>query len=118
MKNNIFINIIYTISSFLPLINLLLLYTFFLRATFKLGHLPIPSIDDPKDLNMDIHHISIYLVYLLNFLNIFFWFLLSGFFTKQPKKINKNAMIFFTGIIISLIQLFIDPFKIVYWFLD
>ncbi len=109
---------IYIISSCLPLIGLIMLYAYFIRATLKLGHFPTPGFNDPKDLNMDIHYISISFIYLINYLNIPLWFILSEITLRKKRKIYKNFIILLTGIILNFMQMFIDPLNIVKWFLD
>ncbi len=85
----------FTISSFLPAIWISLLYFFWTTAGWSLGHMPWPSHDDPKGIN----------------------FFLSDFLYRTV-GIGIFAMILAVSYLLVLIQILIDPFEIMYWYLD
>ena len=110
------------VCSCLPIFELILLYSFALRAWIKLGHFPIPSMDDPKQLGMDLHYEFIWYSFpfiayfsIIPFVCIL---LLIRKISHNKFLMKKCLLLFIVGFLLIWIQIFIDPFKIGYWYLD
>lgn len=97
---------------------LILLYSFTISAWISLGHFPIPSIDDPKYLNLDLLYCSVWYVFPIVMINIPIWIVFLIILIISNKANTNFIVTFMVGSIIILVQVFLDPFNIIYWYLD
>lgn len=102
----------------IPLIWITILYLFTLVCWLRLGHFPVPSLDDPK-------YIGFSLVYFFALAGMFMiipvvaiWVLLLPISVKQKLLTKKFLIVMVVGSTASLLQLFLDPFDLIYWLLD
>ena len=113
---------IYIYCTYHPFVWVVLFITFAIRATIKLGHLPVPSLDDPKDLGFEIHFVLVWLL-LVGFLYFvaIFWIVMT-IIAKLKKRTDfylvRNTIIFSIGVIMMFCLLYIDPYHLVTWFAD
>jgi hypothetical protein len=83
-----------------------------------LGHFPIPSVDDPKSLGLNsFYEIVMYGGYVC-LVNIPVWIGLFVTSIKRRRVAKAGLMIFVAGITLIVLQIFVDPFDIVNWYLD
>jgi H+/Cl- antiporter ClcA len=120
MKKGILLNqFVLKTTSFLPLAWLLSLYAFTVLCTMRLGNFPIASLNDPKHIGFGTLYSIVFFGFLVTFYGIFLWamsFLISWFYYKH--KLPKYLLIFLVGLSLMMIQIFIDPYGIIYWYLD
>lgn len=120
LKKGILVNqFIFKVCSVIPVLWLLSLYTFVIACTIELDHFPIPSLDDPKYLGLNLLYSIVFFGMIACFYCIILWgfsYLIARFYYKQVLK--KYTILFFIGFGLLLIQLFIDPYQIMYWYLD
>lgn len=116
------LKIIYIYCTYHPLIWVVLFISFSIRATIKLGHLPVPSFDDPKDLGMGIHFALVWLLFIFSLYFIALFWLVMTIIAKLKKRADfhllRNTIIFFSGVIIMWCLLYFDPYRLITWFAD
>ncbi len=104
--------------TFFPLGWIVTLYLFTFLCWIKLGHFPIPSLNDPKFIGFS----PFYYLSLFGMMTVIFviaaWLLCLPFTIKKKLINRKHVVIMVVGSILSLIQLFFDPFNLIYWLLD
>lgn len=106
--------------SIIPLVWICILYTMYLISAVVLGHFPVPSLNDPKSISLLVSTLHLTVSYGLNVLLLsaavwpFLFFILYKFKMSKPRLVT----LFGFGIGLVLIQIFIDPFNVLYWFLD
>jgi len=106
------------IFSFAPLAWILSLYFFTAWCWIKLGHFPIPSLDDPKSVGPIFFHHFIWILFFMAFYVVGLWLILLPITIKHNILTVTNVTVMCIGVIIAFIQLKFDPFLIIYWFLD
>lgn len=100
------------------LVWLCLLYSFACLCWYKLGHFPIPSVDDPKFIGFYPLYVLVILGGLVAFSSMVFW-LIALPFTLRNKLLNGwNTTLFLTGAFLLLAQLIYDPLHILDWLID
>lgn len=102
-----------------PLLNLLLFYSFVLRATFALERLPQYNNPDPKDLGFDIHYnivmeSSNYLPY--SFIIVCLYGIICWVLKRNILNINSIHFYLFIGFIVWKMALIFSEFF--GWFVD
>ena len=102
----------------IPLVWIAILYLFTLLCWLKLGHFPIPSLNDPKGIGFPILYFLSAVGMIMVVYGIIVWILLLPFTIKQKLLTKKNVIIMVVGSILSHIQLIADPFDLIYWLLD
>jgi hypothetical protein len=113
------INLIcFKVLSILPLFWILYLYSFTLLCSIKLGHFPIPSLNDPKGIGFDVLYEVVWFgFYLMSYGSLLC--ILNLFLSIYHRTISyKFLIIFGIGLSMVLLQLIIDPFEILFWYLD
>lgn len=108
----------FAIISFFPLGWLCLLYLFTLSAWIKLGHFPVPSLNDPKYLGLEPFYIITILGLFVTIYSVFLWLILLPLSIYFKLLTKKHVIIMLIGIVVLFLQLNRDPFLIVYWLLD
>lgn len=109
---------VFTILSFTPLAWILSVYFFTVLCWIKLGHFPIPSLDDPKSVGPLYFHYLTWILFFAAFYSVGLWLILLPNMIKSKLLEIKNVVIMCSGIVIAFIQLKFDPFLIIYWLLD
>ncbi len=109
---------VFTILSIIPLTWILSVYFFTVLCWIKLGHFPIPSLDDPKSVGPLFFHYFIWTLFFAAFNSVGFWLILLPNMIKSKMLEVKNVVIMVVGVILAFIQLKFDPFLIIYWLLD
>jgi len=117
-NTNSWISKLFKISSYIPLVWVCLLYLFAIRAWISLGHFPLPSTDDPKYLGLDFHYNIIWYGNPVFLINVPVWIGLLIITIKLKIFDKTNLIIFIAGIFLIIMQLFIDPFEIMNWYMD
>ncbi len=106
---------------FYPLCWLILFYGFALRAFILLGHCPIPSLNDPKDLGFDFHLFLVVLGEIGLILIILLWVFFNLFLKMHSKKDRFYLfcnLIFILGICLFFTLAKIDPAQLFEWLAD
>jgi hypothetical protein len=104
--------------SWVPSVWLFILYVFTVLCWIELGHFPIPSLNDPKDIGFLPFHVASVVGLFLAFYSIALWLLLLPLSIKFT-LLNKNYIILMSiSSLISMIHFFIDPWNIIVWLLD
>jgi hypothetical protein len=101
-----------------PLTWICILYSFTAFCWLKLGHFPVPSLDDPKDLGFSLLYYLAVIGMIISLPIMLIWIILLPFTVKQKLLSRKTLVIMLTGSIIAMLQLFADPFNLIYWLLD
>ena len=102
----------------IPVIWISLFYLFVLRAFSKLGKMPIYDLPDPKDLGYTLHHVILFFGIPVCLLAILIYPIITFFSRKiQPVKF-KEILLYGIGVLLFIIQVYIDPFKLQIWFTD
>ena len=112
-------HLLFRLTSVLPLGWMLTLYLFTFAGTIQLGHFPVPSLNDPKNLELDVLYHIVFFGFVVTFFGIFLW--IAGFLASVfcfGHSLKRYTMVFIAGLSLMLIQIFIDPFQIIYWYLD
>jgi len=91
---------------------------FFFATRLKLGHFPQPSIDDPKDVGLDVLFIPTALLFWASFYSSFAWFVhhIVEYYFKTVEL--KYVVLFVIGIVLCMCQIAFDPGYALEWFLD
>ena len=97
-----------------------LLYSFTVRCWIKLGHFPIPSVDDPKYRGFGIHYRLIWYSFLVVAYSCLPYLCALFVFKKLVKENNLRTpvLMYCAGCVLIAIQVVLDPFRIIYWYLD
>lgn len=109
--------IIYSISSG-PFVWVVLLYAFALLGRLKLGHFPIPSVDDPKYIGLD----PVYYVVMISLLaaqfGIVLWLFLLPLSIRHRLLNTWNVSLLLSGFSLMVVQIIYDPFALMAWLMD
>lgn len=104
--------------SAMPIIWVGILYLFTALCSLELGHLPVPSLNDPKGFGYE----PLYYLSVIGMLSVvvlvFAWLVLLPLTIQQKFLSKKGVIIMVVGSTIALIQLFADPFNLIDWLLD
>ena len=105
-----------------PLLSLALFYSFVLRAYIALGRWPIPYRPDPKDLNFDLHMLSVDIGLTVPFAVIIPWVIVT-ILSKRKQSFSRNFLIYSTIVYCTsffawFLLLRVDPGSFVMWFFD
>lgn len=94
------------------------LYLFALAASVRLGHFPVPSLNDPKYLGLDVLHAGVIVLAAVALYGAPFW--LAGLWVAIGKGIpwRMNALMYAIGWSLLLFQLFVDPLRTLEWYAD
>lgn len=113
------LRIIIYLAIYYPIIDLALLYSFVIRATFTLGKLPRYNDPDPSDLGFNVHYNFVYWNYLapipICILIVVVYFILWIIKKKNPLSISIEHFIAF--ITLMIIE-FITIISFGGWFVD
>ena len=102
----------------MPLAWLCVLYVFTLLCWVKLGHFPIPSLNDPKDLGFRPLYLLTIIGLFVTIYAVFLWLLLLPLSIYYRLLSKRNVMIMLIGIAALFAQLVTDAFDIINWLLD
>lgn len=104
--------------SYIPLFWLFTFSAFISRAYFKLGKLPQLHSPDPKSLGFDNHHLFTWLLGILSIsvIPIIFGYSLFQILNDRSNQISHLKISLFS--IVFLLVIVLNPFGLVYWFLD
>ena len=105
---------IYYFICVVPLLYVMIFYSYVLRAYLKLGYLPTYNNPDPKELGFIIHRKLIYLTSDVIIVGLFVWLILSTI--KKFKYQRWSYILYGLGTMIFVYILAIDPFM--EWFAD
>lgn len=112
---------IYAFVSYFPLLWFTLFISFAIRATIALGHVPIPSLNDPKDLGFYFHHNLVWVLFFGMTIVFPIWIFLTIFLkVNNPRTANllKHVLIFTCTMIVLILFRHVDPFHLMEWFAD
>lgn len=115
---NTIIWIIYRLLSFLPIACLVLLYFFAATATFRLGHFPVPSMNDPKVVGYDPLYYGVAVSAIGSLWTVPLWVISLWWNVRQKRPVKREAYLYALGWSLMLVQLIFDPFKLIYWYMD
>jgi len=120
MKNTIvrYLAILRLYFSAIPLIWSIMFYLFLFRAILKIGKIPQYNMPDPKDLNFNLHYSLLFYGIPVCLLAIILYPILIAFTFRKKSPIMKELSIYFLGVIIFIIQVYIDPLGVQEWFTD
>lgn len=118
MVSNTTARIIFNGLSFAALFWFVLLYSFVLLAWIKLGHFPVPSLNDPKYIGLDVMHAQVILTSPLIILSCASWVLLLPWSIRYKLLSKLNVVLFICGNTLVYLQLAYDPFDVICWLLD
>ena len=109
---------LFNISTFIPIICLIAFFLPVLHVSLILGHLPRPSMDDPKFFNYS--YMNMIIPFIINLINPPIWAIIVFLKRKDGQKLNRNLIIYITSVIVFLIIFYFDPFDIhiIEWYLD
>jgi hypothetical protein len=110
---------LYSIISFIPIINLGVFFSFVMRAFLKLGYLPSYNNPDPVSLGFNYHYRLIDILFYIYVPVIIIWVITS--ILLYIKKIKTNRITFYLcllSISIFIFAFFFDPKNILEWFMD
>lgn len=102
----------------LPLSWICVLYLFTALCWVKLGHFPIPSLDDPKYIGFSFAYYLAIVGMILVLPALLVWILLLPITIKHKHLSRKHLITMLVGSALAIFQLFADPFKLIYWLLD
>lgn len=104
--------------SFIPLAWVSVLYLFTLLCWLKLGHFPIPSLDDPKSIGFPgMYLLTIFGLFIAVF-TLLIWLISLPLTIYQKLLTKKNGMLMIIGGTLMLVQLTVDVFDLINWLLD
>ncbi len=104
--------------AFVPLGWLLLFYLFVCRAFITWSTLPLAQFPDPKNLGYALHHSLLWVGMALSLFSLIAYpttVLLS--YRKLPIK-RSEVFVFVSGVVLTALVLFADPYGLLNWFLD
>jgi len=104
----------------LPVVWVALLYVMYFFSAIKLGHWPIASLNDPKGFAFPVTvlRVAIWCVFYPMMFSFVLW-PVSFLFIRRLRGYQKfYTRMFFIGCAFVLIQILLDPFSILSWFLD
>jgi hypothetical protein len=117
-----FRNSMYITLCYFPLVWIAIFYAFVLRATNFLGHLPIPSINDPKDIGSYIHYGLIHISYfVLIGIIIPVWCFMTFVRNSRNRlgiKVEIHSFYFVAGLALLFVLCRSDPGRMFEWFAD
>jgi hypothetical protein len=109
----------YSVISFIPIITLIVFYSFTVKVFFKLGHLPSYNYPDPKFVGFNYHYKLIDGIFFIYIPVIIIWVILSVLFYIKKIEINKISFgLCSLSMIIFLILFILDPKHLFEWFMD
>lgn len=101
-----------------PLLWVVLLYAFALLGWLKLGHFPIPSLDDPKYIGLD----PVYYLVMLSLFGALFcivmWLFLLPLSIRYKLLNTWNIALLVGGFSFMFVQIIYDPFALLAWLMD
>jgi len=102
----------------LPLISIIGLISFYFHAALLIGHMPFPSLDDPK--NLSIYHFYAPIIILSSSTNIFCFFiwLLPAIVYNLNRKNRVIWQLIFTIIVLQIFVVCLSLSDIAIWFGD
>ena len=109
---------LFKVTSVIPIIWISSLYLFLATCMIDLGSFPKPSLNDPKEIGINILYAFVGIGMFALFYGSILWlinFSIGAYFKKLPKK---YLIIFLIGIIICLFQITFDPGQILTWYMD
>lgn len=110
-------SIVYGIS-LIPLAWIGCLYLFAILCRLKLGHFPIPSLDDPKYIGFSpLYFLTMAGMFLAQFA-VAAWVLFLPLTIRFKLLTKTNVAVMIAGASAVLIQLIADPFNLIMWLLD
>lgn len=109
------LRVVFTGASLTALLWLALLYFFTLLAWVELGHFPLPSTNDPKELGLDLIHFIVLFGFFFAVGSVFLWVILLPFAVRFQFLSRWKVLLFVSGFTLFLIQLIYDPFDLINW---
>lgn len=108
----------FKIIAFFPVMWLFFLYLFAVVAAIRLGHWPVPSLDDPKYLGLGFFYTLAFTGFFLMVIAI-----TAGTSTLIPTLFYKTVpvryyILFGVSMSLGIIQITEDPFLVIEWFFD
>ena len=103
-----------TVTALMPILWLSGLWALYLRARIFLGHWPIPSIDDPKQLPFEMHHAVLWIMTLPLLASIP---LTASRFARTPPSSREGALFALSWCALAGSFLF-PKVPLLTWFLD
>ena len=108
----------FKINSFVPLLSMAVLCSFLVSYILDLGHYPLPSINDPKEMGSrflyDLSGIGIFAFFICS--TLWLMNLIVGIYYREVSL--KHLIIFLIGLMVWVIQIVYDPGQIIYWYFD
>ncbi|MEM9023264.1 MAG: hypothetical protein AAGB22_05965 [Bacteroidota bacterium] len=104
--------------SVLPLVWLGALYLFTLACTIQLGHLPVPSLDDPKYFDLDLWYAAVWFGFIPLLSSPALWGIALWFSLKHATFSRTYCLLFVAGALLCTVQILFDPLRIIEWILD
>lgn len=102
----------------IPAIWLTIFYIFTFLCWNKLGHFPVPSLNDPKFIGYPNFHIASVVGLILSVYGIIVWMVILPFSIKF-KLLTKNYIIIVSiCFFFVMILLLTDPYDMIIWLLD
>ncbi|MCW5898610.1 MAG: hypothetical protein KIT10_05015 [Flavobacteriales bacterium] len=94
------------------------LYLFAIAATVRLGHYPVPSLNDPKDLDLDVMHAGVGGLAGASLYGVPVWLAVLTVAIRKGIPWRRNALIYAIGWSLLLLQLIVDPGRTFAWYAD
>ncbi len=117
-QNPYLVRSIFKLCSYIPLIWITTVYLFLFSAIVDLGHFPKPSINDPKHIGSQFLYLVVWYGFIPMLISV-----LVGMITLIVSLVikavsTKHVAIFLLGVTTILVQIFIDPGDVLYWYMD
>jgi uncharacterized membrane protein len=109
---------LFKLTSYLPFIWVISLYIFLGTVIINLGHYPIPSLNDPKELGLNFLYYTVWLLYFVFMVGSILWVITLIIGINQKSYSKKHLIIFTVGFALCLAQIVLDPGLVIYWFID
>ncbi|MFM7015212.1 MAG: hypothetical protein ACKOX3_02685 [Bacteroidota bacterium] len=103
---------------YFPIAWLISIYTSLLIFYIENERLPIPSLDDPKNLKLSIFSTIVECGFFIAFLSVVMGAIYFSQNLKNEEFDKRKRIILITGILLFTIQWFIDPFNLIKWIGD
>lgn len=114
----VLVSVVFRVLSWLPLTGLLWLYSFALIARIKYGHFLTPDVRVPMYGGWYIMYNGVgYFAQAILF-GLPFWLILYSLYREKRLNARVEVIAFLLGWSLILIQVFWDPFMILFWFSD